>query len=194
MRIAYILKLNSLKKFHPEVDTKKVRTYEQLLQYQNTGGGVGGVSVGGIPGGYTYNPPTRQGGSGSNGQGGGGGGSGGGRGQWRGREGGREGQQRGRGGSRPGVYGPTGLISSADFNNMSLDQQRLVLQMTQQRDELQRRQQVFQTKNLRLPLPSSTSSDGAGVPQAGPPRGQQFTVDPFRLYSKVRMCLFFYFI
>ena len=169
---------------------KKVKNYEQLLQYQNyPGGGASGVlgGVPGVPGGvvgvgsgsgsgsgaYNYNPPTR-----------------GGRGQWRG----REGPQRGRGGSRSGVYGPTGLISSADFNNMSLDQQRLVLQMTQQRDELQRRQQVFQTKNLRLPLPSSTSSDGAGVPQAGPPRGQQFTVDPFRLYSKVRMCLFFYFI
>ena len=183
-RMVTALRLNTLKKFYPEVETKNVRSFQELMLHQqdphmyitgnSSDGAYGGAGTIGAP----FNPPTR-----------------GGRGQGRG----RDGSQRGRGATRPGVYNcQPGMMPSGgvDYSNMSLEQQKQLVLIARQREELQRRQQMFQMRSsggergpgsgsgvARLPpIPGSgpSNSNGPGLVQ-----GQQFSVDPFRLYSKV---------
>ena len=166
-----ILRLRSLKKFYPEVE-KRGRPSDDLNGLINNGiggyGGVGGRDEG------MFIPPTR-----------------GGRGPLRG----RDGSHGGRGVNRADMH-PYQTIAAPvlDYSNMSLEQQRLMFQMTRQREELQRRQRLLQMKNLHQKLPLA-GIDGPGIPQlppiprlSPPTQGQQFSVDPFRLYSKVSYC------
>lgn len=171
-----ILRLRSMRKFYPEGE-KRGRPGDDHLQHsQNSfmngmnNNGVNGYGGGGRGGGMHDLPPR------------------GGRGPLRG-------SQSGRGVNRAGVH-PYQTIAapSIDYSNMSLEQQRLMFQTTRQREELQRRQRLFQMKNLHQRVPLA-GMEGPGItqlppiPRLGPPtQGQQFSVDPFRLYSKVSCC------